>query len=522
MKTVFSRAVAGERIYLFGLIFLAASLPLSKFTCSVSQFVIVAGWLLSSKLGLRMRHFFKQPCAWMPSAIYLLFVVGMVYSVDFGHGLKELRIKLPILLLPFLISTAPAISRRQWIYVIAIFILAVLVSSGISTYILATTEVMDTRNISPFISHIRFGLMISLAFFASVYFAWHTLYWYVRLLMILVASWLLVFLILLESVTGLGITLVLGVMMLLYVIFKKGKFWIRLSSLASLVVLAGLAVFSADRIIDEELKDPEIDYAQLEKTTSKGNMYYHDTTNTWHENGHYIYLYICEPELKNAWEKRSDYAYSGQDNKGQILKYTLIRFLNSKGLRKDADGVNQLTEEEVKAVENGIANINYINRSSLRARLSQIIYEYKNYQHHGDPSGHSVMQRLEYWKAAVGIIKANPLKGVGTGDINQAFDQQYKIMDSPLDKEFQLRAHNQYLRIAATLGIPGLVLFLLFVFYPVIAAKAWEEALFIPFLIIVLMSMITEDTLETQAGATFFAFFYAFLLWGRRSIFNRD
>jgi hypothetical protein len=36
------------------------------------------------------------------------------------------------------------------------------------------------------------------------------------------------------------------------------------------------------------------------------------------------------------------------------------------------------------------------------------------------------------------------------------------------------------------------------------------------FFIIIFMSMLTEDTLETQAGATFFAFFNALLLFGRR------
>jgi uncharacterized membrane-anchored protein YjiN (DUF445 family) len=265
-----------------------------------------------------------------------------------------------------------------------------------------------------------------------------------------------------------------------------------------------------------------MEFSTLEEETALGNPYYHDTNSTWHENGNYIYIYICEPELKQAWNKRSDIPYTGYDNRDQMLKYTLIRFLNSKGLRKDAEGVNKLSQEEVTAIENGIANINYMQRSSLRARLSQIIYEYKNYQQHGDPSGHSVMQRLEYWKAAIGIIKEKPFFGVGTGDVNDTFKEQYQQMDSQLDKQFRLRAHNQYLRIGATLGIIGLALFLLMIFYPVIAARAWEEALFVPFLFIVLMSMITEDTLETQVGATFFAFFYAFLLWSRRSIFNRD
>lgn len=514
--------LSGEQIYLFGLILLAASLPLSRFMISISEFVIGLGWVMSSKPGYRVKQFFKTPSAWMISAIYLLFVIGMLYSGNMDHGFKELRIKLPLLVLPFFISTAPPISRRQWNYVMGFFIAAVLAGSFISSYILATTDVLDTRNISPFISHIRFGLMLSLAFFTCVYLAYNSMMWSLRLFLIIIAAWIIIFLILLESVTGLGITLTIGVALLIYMIIKRGKIWVRLTSFLGIAALVIFGIYFANNVVKEELTPPNTDFSQLEEKTSRGNPYYHDTTNTWHEDGHYIFIYICEPELKKAWGKRSDIPYTGEDKKGQKLKYTLIRFLNSKGLRKDADAVEKLSKEEVKAIENGIANINYMQRSSLRARLSQIIYEYKNYQRHGDPSGHSVMQRLEYWKAAVGIIVDNPVKGVGTGDINDAFNKQYKEMELKLDKKFRLRAHNQYLRIAATIGLVGLALFLLFLFYPIFAARAWEEAMFIIFLIIFLMSMITEDTLETQVGATFFAFFYSFLLWGRRNIFTKD
>lgn len=489
---------------------------------SIAEFMIALGWLLNTKSWERTKYFFRTPSAWMLSAVYLLFVIGLIYSVNLDHGLKELRIKLPILVLPFLIATGPPLSRRQWNYVMGFFIAAVLSASFISTYILATTDVLDTRDISPFISHIRFGLMLSLAFFACVYFAYKAMMFSLKLALVIPAVWIFVYMILLESVTGIGITIILGVLMLLFLVLSKGKMWVRLTAFGSLIALGVFAVFFANQVISEELIAPEVDFSSLEERTALGNPYYHDTSSTWHENGHYIYIYICEPELQQAWNKRSDIPYKGYDNRDQMLKYTLIRFLNSKGLRKDAEGVNKLSQEEITAIENGIANINYMQRSSLRARLSQIIYEYKNYQQHGDPSGHSVMQRLEYWKAAVGIIKENPLMGVGTGDVNDTFKEQYQQMDSQLDKQFRLRAHNQYLRIGATLGLFGLALFLFMIFYPVIAARAWEEALFIPFLFIVLMSMITEDTLETQVGATFFAFFYVFLLWGRRSIFNRD
>ncbi len=520
-KLPLSKSIIGERIFLFGLILLVASLPFSKFMLSISQFILAIGWLFSSRVWHRVRLFFSTPSAWMISGIYLLFVLGMLYSTNLEHGFKELRIKLPLLILPFLISTAPPLSRRQWNMVMGTFVAAVVVSSFISTYILVTRDILDSRNISPYVSHIRFGLMLSLSFFTCVFFAYKTLLWSLRLFMILLAIWILVFLVLLESATGVGITLILGTGMLIFMIFHKGRFWVRMGFLAGLIALILTGFFFIREVVLEELTAPEQDMSALEQYTERGNPYFHDTLNTWHENGHYIFLYICEPELREEWNKRSQIPYGGVDKQGHQLKYTLIRFLNSRGLRKDGDAVIKLTDDEVKAIEKGVANVNYMRRSFFRARMSQIIYEYKNYQQHGDPSGHSVLQRLEYWKAAKGIISESPWLGVGTGDINQAFTAQYLKTDSPLDLKFRLRAHNQYLRIGASLGLVGMTLFLLFLLYPVFAARAWEEMLFMPFFIIVALSMITEDTLETQVGATFFAFFYSFLLWGRRNIFSR-
>lgn len=40
-----------------------------------------------------------------------------------------------------------------------------------------------------------------------------------------------------------------------------------------------------------------------------------------------------------------------------------------------------------------------------------------------------------------------------------------------------------------------------------------KQGVFLYFLLILLLSMLTEDTIESQAGVTFAAFFYSFLLF---------
>ena len=141
---------------------------------------------------------------------------------------------------------------------------------------------------------------------------------------------------------------------------------------------------------------------------------------------------------------------------------------------------------------------------------------YINYINHGNPNASSVMQRVEYWKASAYIIKKHWLTGVGTGDLNLAFEKAYASLDSRLESAFRNRSHNQFLAIFIAFGLFGLVLFIFSLIYPGIKTGKFYSYLYIVFFIIIFMSMLTEDTLETQAGATFFAFFNALLLFGCR------
>jgi O-antigen ligase len=86
-------------------------------------------------------------------------------------------------------------------------------------------------------------------------------------------------------------------------------------------------------------------------------------------------------------------------------------------------------------------------------------------------------------------------------------------LGSKLDKDWRLASHNEYLRIAVLYGIPGIAFFIFSLFYPLIHRNKKKDILFLAFLYIVVCSMFTEDTLETQTGVTFFAFLYSLLLF---------
>jgi O-antigen ligase len=126
------------------------------------------------------------------------------------------------------------------------------------------------------------------------------------------------------------------------------------------------------------------------------------------------------------------------------------------------------------------------------------------------------MQRFEFWKASICIIHDNWLTGVGTGDMNEAFQQQYVKSGTKLAPDQRWRSHNQFLSIFIGFGIFGLLWFLFSIFYPPVLLGKFNDYFFLIFIIIAMLSMIPEDTIESQAGVTFFAFFYSFLIFGRK------
>ena len=221
--------------------------------------------------------------------------------------------------------------------------------------------------------------------------------------------------------------------------------------------------------------------------------------------------------MRESWNQRSNLDYDGKTLNGENLEATLARYLTSKGLRKDAEGVAALDEQDIRNVEQGIAN--YVNwtHPGVYARLSETLFEYGQYRRSNNPNGGSLSQRIEYTKASLHLIRKHPVFGVGTGDIPNAYQQAYDEIQSPLQPQFRHKAHNQYLSITVGFGLIGLVWFLIVLFYPYLASKRNRTYFYTLFLVIFLISMLPEDTIESQAGVSFYAFFNSLFIFAFRN-----
>lgn len=550
MKLLNSGTNIHSLAYFLVLVLLAMSIPLSKYAMSVSQFALLGLWIwagFSFQISFRffkltgffggLRHFFvylfrlavdnlvekfslffRNKAALVFVSIYLIHVVGLLYSQNIDYALKDLRVKLPLLMLPVVLSTMEPLSFRRFRVLMFFYLAAVFSGTLIGAGLLITGNYVDIRQISPFISPIRFGLNVSFGFFALIYFAFHdnkSRIWQ-RVLFTGVAIWFVVFLFLLESVTGIAVVVSGVVGYLIWLLLKTRFKWLRLALIVSMIALPLVLVFEVWRTVVDATTPPDINFAELDQYTRSGNLYDHDTTNNQIEDGRYVGLYICTKELQEAWNKRSSIDYYGKTEACYPVDATLIRYLTSKDLRKDADGVNALTEWDIRTIEQGTANVHYITSPGLRVRILKMLKGYDVYQKTGNPSGSSMMQRIEYVRASLGIIQKNLICGVGTGDLDDAFNQQYEDMNTPLEVQYRYHAHNQFLGIAVALGLIGLCWFIFALIYPGIKTKAFSDYFYSVFFMMVVISMFSDDTIETQAGATLFAFFLSLLLFGRK------
>ena len=522
-----------NQAYLLGLLMVVVGLTLSPFLMGMSQFWLILVWIadgiVTKDFKAKLHRFWHNKAAVLLAAFYLMHVVGLLWTSDFQYALKDLRVKLPVLVLPFVLSGMEPLDRKRFDFVMLVYVLSVFVATQFSFVSYLRHDYEDIREISRFISHIRFCLNIVFSMAVIGYYLYrmrasksngvpnfglkvvlnHFLMWFMLL-------WFACMVFILESLSGYVVLAAVAIVSAVYAFlqWKKSRGWHIAVGLAALTILV-VGIVIVVHFVKPMLRVEPVDFAILEKKTAQGNDYWHDTVFNPVEDGKYVGLYYCKKEMQEAWPKRSSMPLDGTTTNGENLEATLARYLTSKNLRKDAQGVMALTDEDVHNVEQGVANYNNWQHPGLHARLSSTLFEYNLYRRYNNPNGGSLSQRIEFTRASFHIIRQHPWFGVGTGDVPQAFAQTYEEILSPLNEEYRFRAHNQYLAVAVAFGLVGLAFFLFVLFYPWLASKRNHSYLYMVFLCIMLLSMFPEDTLETQAGATLFAFFVALLLFAR-------
>lgn len=491
-----------RQIYLALVGALALSMPNLNVGMSISTIVLLAYsfYYPGFRSFLKIR---KNMLGILLIGLFALHIVWLINTSDWAYAAKDLRIKLPLLLLPILLG-AFDFQRKELQFVFAALSLGVWIACFVAYYNFYFVLIDDGafRSIVKGISPVRLALLMSvlvagiLAFWKDLNLPWRV---YAAFCVLNV----LFFFNLIQSATGIVSLLLITVGLIIWRLFRSRRFTF-LATFAVGVVIATILTVSFTQSYYQQHFVSRQDISALPALTPHGNPYEHHPEAGIVENGDYTFNYISRLELMQAWSERSEVEITAAD--GWTVA-TLIRYLSSKGLTKDRDGVMALSDADIANVEAGIPSVVYLEREGLAQRYHVLLMGYHIYTQTGDASGYSFYQRIIYWQLAAKIIRENFWLGVGTGDVKEVYKDAYSRFQPLLGTEFQHRAHNQFLTFFISFGVIG------FTFFVMLAVVAVRRSTFhflpLAVMFIIFLSCLTEDTLESQAGVTFFAFFYS-------------
>jgi MFS family permease len=496
-------------VQLFGLSVLAVGIPLSKALMSIGALLGVINLLLMGDYRqisqrLRSNRFFL-----LILAFFLLHVIALLWSNNLEYGLNDLRKKLPLLVVPLALAGGPKLQAAQQRLVLLLFLLATFFASVYNFFSFQSEidRVTDFRLMSNFGSHIRFSLMVAISILIALYFykSWKKF----AGLFLLFAIWLCIYTYYSQVLSG--FIALFGALYFYLIYWFWSKPLIRWAMLLIPLFLLGLVLVYIHSLPLAERTQAKHGQEIL-NFTREGNTYDSDSLNLSTENGYYIYRNISPLEIDREWAKRSDVPIDFRLHPNLTARVALIRYLSSKGLNKDAEGMAMLSAGDIKNIEKGYTSeLNA--KSGITGRLATFRFQLEN---KANPNGSSLLQRIHYWKTGVKVYFSSPFIGVGTGDVQDAFIESYISSESPMNEEYRLRAHNSYLTFILTFGPFGLFLFLAIIYIYLNGQIRSKNSLAFMIFGVILFSFFSEDTLETQAGVSLFALFVALYLPQKR------
>ncbi|MBI1836525.1 MAG: O-antigen ligase family protein [Flavobacteriia bacterium] len=487
-------------IHFVGISLIATGLSFSKVFMSLGTFLILFNAIAEGNFQEKAKIITENSTLKWIIAFFLIHLIALVWTTDFQYASHDIKTKLTLLIIPLILISKP-LDLKNTRTILFLFVASVFLASFVNfanyQHWIGHHQYVDIRDMSLFGSHIRFSILVVFSCVIILNF-WKSFTVKIKVIGLFIIAWLLFYTFYSQVLTG-YIAFLTAILVIAFIkLFKKNK--LSFSLVLSFFGIGCYCLF----IFLKPVEVHEINTQNLPKFTKEGNQYQNDSTLLGFSNNIPVFLTICDKEMEREWRKKSVKNYYGKDALNQLQRTTLIRYLCSKNLTRDGSGVKMLADEDIAAIEKGIANYNET-RIGFIARLYGIKYQIQNAE---DPNGHSLLQRLEYWKAAQKIIQKHWLIGVGTGDVQNEFNHQYQLMKTKLIEENRLRAHNYYLTSWLSFGILGLILFLGINISFLIQQIKEQQIMGIVFGAIMIVTFLFEDTIETQLGITIFAFFY--------------
>lgn len=484
------------------------AMPNLNLLMSIGSILLLMFWLYKPGLKKGITALKSNKIALAMIGLFLIHVVWLINTSDFDYASKDLRVKLPLFIFALVLGSMK-ISRAQVKFILLCLSLGIWFATiqAYINYIGFVRGLHDYREIVQGISHIRLSLLM-VTLVAGVIYFWRELSKPWKVYAAIVILNVLVFFNVLQSLTGIVVLAALVAFSLFYYAYTRKAMRLFWSVLLAIIVFAGISTSWSKNYYEKYfvVQNPT---PIEEGLTAEGNPYQHVKENKMVSNGHYIFTYLALQEMAEAWNERSILTIDYDKQEHMEVAAALTRYLSSKGLRKDKAGVMAMSDQDIRNVELGFPSVIYAQKHGLLLRIHTFFFSIHQFKETGNASGLSFFQRTVYWKIASNIISENFWTGVGTGDVKQAFADMYEQLEPNLDKQYRLRSHNQFMALFVAFGLFG---FLYFIWLFILAFRVRKPDYFaLAFFTVALLSCLVEDTLETQAGITFFSFFFALM-----------
>ena len=504
------------------LLLFAAVMPFSQALVSIAGGIMLFSSFLDEPIANKIDRIKENKLLSLVASVFIIYLLSYLIFKKPESSAYDLQKSLFFFVIPLAFMSGKPLTGVQGKILLSVFVIAVFgatIIAWFNWFFNRGTADFAVHKIS-LISHIRFSFQIILVFWILIFTLkknFYSLSLNKRLAIILAGFYFLFFLFFQQSLTGM---IAFGASIFFYIVYSTLLSNTRFSRVLIfiIIILVLFPVVYLGGIVIRFYQIEKVDRNNIEWTTLSGNTYSHDFNNPTVENGRFVYLFICDDELRTEWNKISKTNYDSVISTGYPLNASLVRYMTSKGLRKDAEGIKSLSEQDIQNIEKGFTNVIFEkNRFSPYPRIYQTVWEYYMYSKTGDPNYQSFSQRIEFAKAAITIIKENPWLGVGAGNWKAEFRKTFEKSNSKLDKELYASSHNQYLNYMVKFGIPGFLLIMFLLVFPVIKSKQYTDPLFLVFLVFMFVANLADSNFETHMGSSFFLFFYCFFITNRNN-----
>lgn len=153
--------------------------------------------------------------------------------------------------------------------------------------------------------------------------------------------------------------------------------------------------------------------------------------------------------------------------------------------------------------------LSYFLIPSFKSKITYMRYDLMMYQE-GRGDLYADAGRIVSWKVGYDIASAQPVLGVGAGNLRQAVHAQFA--EKYPTYSTRLMPHNQFLYTVAGTGLVGGIVFLIAILFPVLYRRNYQHPLVFTFFALMMGAFMVEHTIENSMGVGFYLFFTLLLL----------